>query len=260
MIDLQLMGQRIRTLRKKHKMSGRDLAKRIGITPSALSGVEGGRRGISIEVAARISEIFGVSVDYILGISGDPKMSPEWEGIRRILRNIPYASEKDFEEIEKNIVENTKIVPYLNELKDEISIEDQIKETTNRFFLPASFKADFVIEINFDLLEPEYMEGDIVACLLSSRMRDGDSGTGIFYQRYEYMFRDESEEGAPLKTAENREYIFRSYKAFGGKVILTIPNPKYRDMHMETEVSIFEFRKNYELIAKITGFYRSHKT
>lgn len=254
------MGQRIKALRKKHKMNGRALAGQIGITPSALSSIECGHRGISIEVAAKIAEIFGVSVDYILGISADAKMSPEWEGISAILRSaLSNIDEKKSITIEKSIVENTRLVPYLHELKDEMTIADQLSETTERFFVPASCKADFVIDIGFDLLEPEYLHGDIVTCILSEKIRDGDFGTGIFYQKYDYMFRDESKDDAPLTNEESGEYIFRAYKAFSGKVILSITNPKYLgdpQIEAEKEISIFEFRKSYKLISKITGVYR----
>ncbi|WP_020621243.1 helix-turn-helix domain-containing protein [Paenibacillus daejeonensis] len=71
---------RIREIRNQRKVSGPDLADQLKISPQFLYGIERETRTLSAEMASRIAEIFGVSVDYLLGRSSDSHQSsiPEW--------------------------------------------------------------------------------------------------------------------------------------------------------------------------------------
>ena len=57
---------RIRRLRFDHgEMTQRELALRIGVTRQTVNAIEGGKYSPSLEVAFRIAEVFGVSVEEV---------------------------------------------------------------------------------------------------------------------------------------------------------------------------------------------------
>ena len=58
---------RIALLRKQQKMTQNDLARRLGITYQAVSGYETERREPSFDILYKMADVFGVSVDYLIG-------------------------------------------------------------------------------------------------------------------------------------------------------------------------------------------------
>ena len=60
-------GQRLKQLRKNIPLNQGQLALRVGVSPSLISAYETGNRFPSCEVLLRLSRIFHVSVDYLLG-------------------------------------------------------------------------------------------------------------------------------------------------------------------------------------------------
>lgn len=73
-IDLQKIGDRIRTLRKACNKTQTYFADLLYISPSYLALIESGKRAPSIEILAHISNVCDVSVDYILfGKSDTPQ-------------------------------------------------------------------------------------------------------------------------------------------------------------------------------------------
>lgn len=64
------LGKNISSLRKKHKLTQEELAKRIDISRAALSHYEKDRREPDIETIKKIADYFGVTVDLLMdGIS-----------------------------------------------------------------------------------------------------------------------------------------------------------------------------------------------
>ena len=66
---MENIGDQIKRLRTTRKMTQLDLAKRLNITKSAVSAYENGSRMPSYDVLIKISQIFHVSVDNLLGCS-----------------------------------------------------------------------------------------------------------------------------------------------------------------------------------------------
>ena len=64
-----LFAEILRELRQKRKLSQKQFAKEIFISPSAVSQYETGRTTPSRENLERIARYFGVSVDYLMGHS-----------------------------------------------------------------------------------------------------------------------------------------------------------------------------------------------
>jgi len=61
-------GSRLKELRKQHGMTQQQLAGRIGVTKSVISFYELKERAPSPEVLIKLSYIFHVTTDYLLGI------------------------------------------------------------------------------------------------------------------------------------------------------------------------------------------------
>lgn len=64
------LGSKIKELRESRNWSQSYLAKRAGITKSAISTYEQGIRTPSADVLCSFAKAFGVSADYLLGIEG----------------------------------------------------------------------------------------------------------------------------------------------------------------------------------------------
>lgn len=73
------LDQKIRKLRESRGWSQADLARKAGITRSAVSTYEQGQRTPSADVIRCFARAFGVSADYLLGIS--ERRAVEVEGL-----------------------------------------------------------------------------------------------------------------------------------------------------------------------------------
>ncbi len=67
------MYQRIRDLREDHDLKQRELAQILHCSQQVYSNYELGERDIPTEILIRLSEYYKVSVDYILGLTDNPK-------------------------------------------------------------------------------------------------------------------------------------------------------------------------------------------
>ncbi len=70
---------KIRDLRKQKGLTQTDLAQILGVGKSAVSNYETGYSIPDIETLKTIAQYFGVTTDYLLGHSSDPKLSKKDE-------------------------------------------------------------------------------------------------------------------------------------------------------------------------------------
>lgn len=63
-------------LRKAAGLSQKELGEVLGLSQNAISTIESGSRGTTIEKLVLLAEFFHVSTDYLLGITDDPA----WRG------------------------------------------------------------------------------------------------------------------------------------------------------------------------------------
>lgn len=61
------LPERLREMREKLSLSQRDVAKRLEVSPSLISGYETGERTPSVEVLLQLSYLYKCSVDFLLG-------------------------------------------------------------------------------------------------------------------------------------------------------------------------------------------------
>ena len=65
--------RRIRDLREDHDLKQKDMAAILNCSQQVYSNYELGQRDIPTEVLIRLSEYYRVSVDYLLGLTDNPK-------------------------------------------------------------------------------------------------------------------------------------------------------------------------------------------
>ncbi len=76
------LSERLQLLRSKYNLSQKDVADRIGISSSVISGYETGERTPSTEVLLALSYLYKCSTDYLLGKEKDcPHQSLDTEGL-----------------------------------------------------------------------------------------------------------------------------------------------------------------------------------
>lgn len=66
-------GQRLLSLRQEKGLSQVEAATEIGITQTALSCYETGKRCPKIDTAYRLANYYGVSIDWLAGLKGDER-------------------------------------------------------------------------------------------------------------------------------------------------------------------------------------------
>lgn len=66
-------GQKIYELRKENNLKQKELASKLGLTPKMISFYEHGDRTPSRDVLCSLSDIFDVSIDYLLDLTNDPR-------------------------------------------------------------------------------------------------------------------------------------------------------------------------------------------
>lgn len=81
--------QNLREIRKKCGLTQKELAERIGSSESAISMYESGKRQPDYETLLKISDYFGVSVDYLLGKETPRQNDPELDALLEQLKNRP---------------------------------------------------------------------------------------------------------------------------------------------------------------------------
>ena len=67
------MYPRIRGLREDRDLKQRQLAQYLNCSQQVYSNYELGQRDIPTDVLIRLSELYDVSVDYILGLTSEPR-------------------------------------------------------------------------------------------------------------------------------------------------------------------------------------------
>lgn len=70
-----MLGSRIIELRKAIGWNQVELAKRLGVSKQTVSNWENENIQPSVEMLVRLSKLFGVSTDYLLGLSFSPQLN-----------------------------------------------------------------------------------------------------------------------------------------------------------------------------------------
>lgn len=91
---MSIFSEKISVLMVKKNISQRDLAKKAGVTESAMSYYVSGRRVPRSDVLVRIANALETSSDYLLGNTTDPTPIPESGDLLFLQRNLNKLDEE----------------------------------------------------------------------------------------------------------------------------------------------------------------------
>jgi len=127
-INPKLM-QRIKDLREKHNLTQIQLAAMLGLSRPTIAMYESGKVNPQLTIITKLSEYFGVTTDYLLGLVEDPgeqktKLVPssdfpnneEWNEMKKYTEYISVLKELDIEKISPD--ELKKWLEAIKKLKD----------------------------------------------------------------------------------------------------------------------------------------------
>lgn len=75
-MNTSTIGNRIKNLRKQHKMTQDDLGRRVSATKAMISLWENGKRRVDTATIQKIAGIFNVSTDYLINGTTSPAFKP----------------------------------------------------------------------------------------------------------------------------------------------------------------------------------------
>lgn len=100
-----MYGHMISSLRKKHKLSQKELGDNLGIGVSTISMWEAGKREPDYKYLMSIAELFGVSVDYLLyGKTDDKKLSQKERAVVDLFNQLSTEMQHEVLGIMKGIL------------------------------------------------------------------------------------------------------------------------------------------------------------
>ncbi|MCQ2438867.1 MAG: helix-turn-helix domain-containing protein [Oscillospiraceae bacterium] len=177
--------------RTRARKSQNDAARYLGVTPQAISNWERGRNCIDCISLFRLLDLYGTDILSFLrscGLLGEQESSRK-DSEARLLALYQALDEKDqtrllriaeaFSEEEAPAKRSSRIIPLYRFLAAAGIPSPQPGEDYDELSVPADDPADFAVRIAGDSMEPHIHDGDIVRCIRSIDLRDGD--VGIFY-------------------------------------------------------------------------------
>lgn len=90
MFNKDVLGLRLRTIRKTKNLTLQNVADAIGSTKSALSNIERGAKPASFDLVIALANYFKISIDYLLGATDFPYPLSE-----KVLNIVNQASDPD---------------------------------------------------------------------------------------------------------------------------------------------------------------------
>ena len=75
MFSKKSFAQRVKMLRKQKNIKQSELGEMVGLTYTAISDIERGRRTTTIEKLVAIADYFEVSIDYLVGRTDNPEIN-----------------------------------------------------------------------------------------------------------------------------------------------------------------------------------------
>ncbi len=97
-----ILGQKIRNLREDFDLTQKDLSQMIGLTPKMISFYENNQRTPPVDILIKLSQIFHVSIDYLLGIdTSSVSITPlTWKKVKNTFPNAVQLNDEEKDMLE----------------------------------------------------------------------------------------------------------------------------------------------------------------
>ena len=93
-----MRGDRLAELRKDAGLTQRQFAQQLHVSLNTVSGWERDLADPDDETKILLAQRFGVSVDYLMGLSDRPKVTPRQKAALFYVTDLPPAAERELEE------------------------------------------------------------------------------------------------------------------------------------------------------------------
>ena len=204
------MKFQIKEARERAGFSQRELAEIIGVAPNTFHGYESGKHAPTSHLIAKIAQACGTTVDYLLGISNDPygthsatirnfdphpysesalkiardydALDAQWQHIVGILFKAIATQAHKTQQVMIN--DDSKVI-HLPEPIQAASAgtgefaDDDTNEQVAVLYNKWTAKADYIMRVHGDSMEPQIHDGDRVLVREQPSVRLGETGVFI---------------------------------------------------------------------------------
>lgn len=135
-----MFGERLRELRKSKKLTAKQFGEKFNLAESTISGYETGARKPDIELVRSFAQFFGVTTDYLLGVSDTPDLTEKDE------KDIA----KRMEQIRKDLTDEDGLTFYGEPMSEEAiesfleAMEYAVRTTKriNKKYIPKKYRKE----------------------------------------------------------------------------------------------------------------------
>lgn len=184
----QTLTYNLNALLKDKKIKAIDLAEKVGVSKSAVSHWLAGDNSPNIEVLAKICQIYDIKMSDILSDKTD--FSYNEKTMIKKYRSLDQFGKKAVDDILNDEYERCLYIEKEPSIKLRCSLlkasagtgnwlDDEQMGTITVVDTPEARKADIVIEVDGDSMEPEYSSGDKVLVRLQPAVEIGEVGIFI---------------------------------------------------------------------------------
>lgn len=162
----------IRDLRKRAGWTQEELGNKLGLSKNAISGYEKGNRQPNPDILRKLSELFGVSVDTILGLDnakpepiGKPVDPADFPPQTLIRQPLPDPENE------------TALIPILGSVRagyDYIAEQEMLGWLKVEDSFAAAHPQAFSLYVKGDSMSPEIRHNDIAVCLPDQEIHSND--------------------------------------------------------------------------------------
>lgn len=195
---METLGKRIRILRERKNWTQTELSQELGMkTYTTVSKWESDENFPKGKDLKKLAELFGVSSDYLLGLSTVSKQ----DDISTIYNQlVPPRQEKVYNFAERQLREqNKKVVPLVGQTAanpTELTYGDETYDETVETNVPKS--ADYALVVKGDSMEPIFADGSIVFYKQQDDVENGEiavveiDGNGVTLKRVYFNYDNET--------------------------------------------------------------------
>jgi len=234
-----MIAERLRTLRREKSLSKRDLVALLPLNYSTYANYESGFREPNSEVLQLLARHFGVSIDFLLGVSDNRKKADEiailndeeHEHVSMYRQLDTHGREivdiilqKELERVNflnKRAVTNSKqtadeewVMLQVYQQRASAGLGNYLSDESDADFeqmrfvaTPVSQKADFCVRIKGDSMEPKICDGDIVFVKAVPKVDPDNVGIFVYDgEAYCKRLRIDQKKNAILLESLNKSY------------------------------------------------------